>query len=168
MEQHTPINVLTLVMSEESNTYTVNTTKIGGIMNYIRQKLKPTVMRMKSGLKRTLSPQSLISCGPGSFVDNRAVMDSLFPPLTMATKSSTIIPFFVSSRDTQKNVWFGINQRVMCIVIAEIDSHLPSHSVSLYRIQHSPQEKREPRKWSTRSESLPAHKTYTGPNYNLE
>lgn len=56
---------------------------------------------MKSGLKCTLSPQRFISGGVGSFLDTKAVMDSLLPPLTTATKSSTACPCTVSSVERQ-------------------------------------------------------------------
>lgn len=56
-----------------------------------------TVLRMKSGLNWTPSPHSLISSGVGSFFDSRAVTDSLVPPLTMDTKSSTMLPRAVFS-----------------------------------------------------------------------
>lgn len=52
---------------------------------------------MKSGLNWTPSPQSLISSGVGSFLDSKAVMDSLVPPLTTDTKSSTMLPCAVFS-----------------------------------------------------------------------
>lgn len=58
-------------------------------------------MRMKSGLKRTPSPHRFISCGVGSFLDTKAVMDSLLPPLTTATKSSTMLPCTVFSGKRQ-------------------------------------------------------------------
>lgn len=60
-----------------------------------------TVLRMKSGLKCTLSPQRFISDGVGSFLDTKAVMDSLLPPLTTATKSSAARPRTVSSVERQ-------------------------------------------------------------------
>lgn len=62
---------------------------------------KLTVLWMKSGLKCTLSPQRFISDGVGSFLDTKAVMDSLLPPLTTATKSSTALSCTVLSVERQ-------------------------------------------------------------------
>lgn len=64
-----------------------------------------TVLRMKSGLKRTLSPQSFIRSGVGSLLDTIEVTDSLLPPFTTATKSSTMRPLTVSSKERVRRVY---------------------------------------------------------------
>lgn len=88
----------------------------------------PTVVRMKSGLKRTPSPHSLISSAVGSFLDIKAVMDSLLPPLTIALKSSTMLPFFVSSKGrTKPQSWCYKRQTSTESKIFNQRSHLPSH-----------------------------------------